>query len=429
MPEQGTKIHSAVDLQDLDQAAAFAVDGVAPRYLVAPRSVDEVAAALREAGERGWAVAPRGRGTKRGLGNPPTALDMVLDLAAVSGLVEYTPEDLTVTVRAGTRLAVLQAELAAHGQMLALDPSYAEEATIGGVLATNDSGPHRLGYGTARDLVIGTRVALLDGRVTRAGGKVVKNVTGYDLNKLYIGSLGTLAVLVEVSFKLHPLPRLARAVRATFADGAVAMAAVRLLLRSPLGPTAMVLADHPARDGALYLYVEFAGTATALKRKCDDALRLCAESGAGEVADDAGPLPTWADLLRGAAPAEATGMVRLKLTTPLTAVAAALDGVRARAAAARLGCRCFAFAGNGVIYALLDGAGVATTAAAVGEMRALARQAGGALVVQECPTALKRLLDVWGQQDAATGLDVMRRLKAVYDPRNLLNPGRFLEGI
>src|SRR2546423_6530015 len=199
MVEHNVEAAGASGLQPLDASAAqaLAVDGVVPRFVAAPGSIEELGAVLRTAADQGWAVSPRGGGTKMGLGNPPRALDLVLDTCGLRGLVDYTPADMTVTVRAGTGLADLQAELAVHGQMLALDPPFAEEATIGGILATNDSGPHRLGYGTARDLVIGTRVVGMDGRATKAGGKVVKNVTGYDLNKLYIGSLGTLAGLAQ----------------------------------------------------------------------------------------------------------------------------------------------------------------------------------------------------------------------------------------
>src|ERR687883_1494657 len=137
---------------------------------------------------------------------PPRRLDQIIETTGLNRVVEYEPADLTVTVEAGMRFAELQQRLAEEGQFLALDPPAAEGATIGGVIATNASGPLRFAYGTARDLVIGTRVANPDGTLTRAGGRVVKNVAGYDLTKLYIGSLGTLGVIVELSFKLAPIP-------------------------------------------------------------------------------------------------------------------------------------------------------------------------------------------------------------------------------
>lgn len=429
-------------LSELDgaEARALAVDGVAPRYVTAPRSVDELASVLREATERRWAVAPRGGGSKTGRGNPPRALDVVIEMGGLAGLVEYTPADMTVTVRAGTRLADLQRELAANGQALALDPPFAARATIGGILATNDSGPRRLGYGTARDVVIGTRVAAMDGRVTRAGGNVVKNVTGYDLNKLYIGSLGTLTVLAEVSFKLHPLPGAARTVTAVFRDTADAMKAVSRLLRSPLGPLALALTD--ADPGALTpdsgaltpetgspwrLYVEFTGTASALARKTGDALEFCREAGAQDVVlldEGEEPWEVWREhpttygLPRG---------LRLKLVVPVTAVAGLIDAARAGAREAGIAGRVLSFASNGIIYAYYGGGTTQAQDGLVRELRRHAGAVGGALVVEESSLALKGIIDVWG--DAPSGFGVMKRLKETYDPLGLLNPGRYMGGL
>jgi glycolate oxidase FAD binding subunit len=184
----------------------YEVDGLRPAAVAQPGDADEVAAVLRLASTRGWAVVPRGGGTMIDLGNPPARLDLVLDLTGMNRLIEHRPRDLTVTVEAGMSVAALQEELAKHGQMLALDPPLAQRATVGGVLAANAWGPRRQRYGTARDLLIGSRAVLADGTRVRSGGKVVKNVAGYDLNKLFIGSTGTLAVLVEATFKLAPIP-------------------------------------------------------------------------------------------------------------------------------------------------------------------------------------------------------------------------------
>ena len=170
---------------------AFLVDGVRPRYVCTPASVDELSRAVRAASQTGATVIPWGGGTRMSIGFPPRAADLVVQTEKLREVVEYEPADLTVTVQAGMRLSDLQARLRAEGQMLALDPAAADRATIGGLIAANASGPLRLLYGTARDLVIGTRVVNADGVVSKAGGRVVKNVAGYDLNKLYVGSLGT----------------------------------------------------------------------------------------------------------------------------------------------------------------------------------------------------------------------------------------------
>src|SRR5919202_2765316 len=182
------------------------IDGFSPAETVSPATAEEVAAALKAADDAGQAVAPVGGGTQLDLGMPPRRLDRIIETTGLDRVVEYEPADLTVTVEAGLRFADLQKTLSEQGQMLAFDPPAAPEATIGGLVATNASGPLRFAHGSARDLVIGTRVANPDGALTRAGGRVVKNVAGYDLNKLYVGGLGTLGVIVELSFKLAPIP-------------------------------------------------------------------------------------------------------------------------------------------------------------------------------------------------------------------------------
>lgn len=423
-----------VEALDAARARELAVDGVAPRLLAAPRSIAELSGVLREAAARGWMVAPRGSGSKLGLGNPPRSVDLLVEMAGLSGIVDYNPADLTVTVLAGTRLADLQAELAPHGQMLALDPPFGARATIGGILAANDSGPHRLGYGTARDLVIGTRVVGADGRITKAGGKVVKNVTGYDLNKLYVGSLGTLAVLAEVSFKLHPLPLLARTVWASFPDAGAAMSAVLRLMRSPLAPVALMLNDLRGSDMAsgdpapLRLHVEFTGTTTALERKTSEARRYCQEAGACDTAVlDEGGAAAWERMREHPDAFDAPDGVRLKIAVPLTSVAALLEHVQVRATAADLRWWTLSFAGNGILYVYLDGGTLSPYAEIAGDLRAHAVAQGGSVVVQQCPPALKAAMDVWG--DAPSGLAVMKRLKATYDPDTRLNPGRYIGGI
>ena len=243
---------SAADVEWLALApddAIFLVDGVRPSHVCSPSSVDELSAAVRAASQVGAAVIPWGGGTRMTLGFPPRAADLVVQTATLSEIVEYEPADLTVTVQAGMRLANLQARLRAEGQMLALDPAAPDRATIGGLIAANASGPLRLLYGTARDLVIGTRVVNADGVISKAGGRVVKNVAGYDLNKLYVGSLGTVGVIVELSFKLHPLPQAQGMLLATFASAADAAEPIGKLMRSPLGPAAIELLDAGAASG------------------------------------------------------------------------------------------------------------------------------------------------------------------------------------
>ncbi|HEV3462352.1 MAG TPA: FAD-binding oxidoreductase, partial [Actinomycetota bacterium] len=205
-------------VQDLERGGlvrpaegAYAVDGVEARFLARPGSVEEASQVLRAAAADGLAGAFMGGGSKLGLGNPPERLDLVVETRGLDQVLEHAAGDLVVKAQAGVRLADLQAALAPAGQWLALDPPE-PRATLGGVVAANASGPRRLRYGTVRDLIIGITVVLADGTVARAGGKVVKNVAGYDLAKLFCGSLGTLGLVAEATFRLHPLPAAAAVV-------------------------------------------------------------------------------------------------------------------------------------------------------------------------------------------------------------------------
>src|SRR5213594_1952335 len=190
--------------------AADAVAGVQPKLVIVPGAERELAEILRLSNEAGLAVIPRGNGTKLGWGNPPTRADLILSTARMTEIIEHAWADLTVSVQAGCTIQRLQETLSQHGQRLALDPLWPEKATVGGVLSTNDSGALRLRFGALRDLIIGVTVALPDGTLASSGGKVVKNVAGYDLPKLATGAFGTLGVITRAVFRLHPLPQNAR---------------------------------------------------------------------------------------------------------------------------------------------------------------------------------------------------------------------------
>src|SRR5206468_3459619 len=212
---------------------------------------EELAEVVRLAQVSGASVIPRGGGSRMALGNPPRRTDLLLSTRGLNRIVEYVPADLTAIVEAELGLAELQAKLVTERQLLALDPPNAARATINGVVASNANKPLRLQYGSTRDLVIGTRVANADGMLTKAGSRVVKNVAGYDLNKLYTGSLGTLGVIVQLSFKLHPLPATRGSVIGVFERLDDAEAVVRRLMRSPLGPSALEVLGRSAANTVL----------------------------------------------------------------------------------------------------------------------------------------------------------------------------------
>src|SRR5271157_4462221 len=190
--------------------ATDAISGVEPRLVLEPVNEQQLAAVLRLANDASLAVIPRGGSTKLSWGNPPIRADIILSSVRLDKIIEHAWADLTVSVEAGCTIQKLQSALAQHGQRLALDPLWPAQATVGGILSTNDSGTLRLRFGALRDLIIGVTLALPDGTLASSGGKVVKNVAGYDLPKLVTGALGTLAVITRAVFRLHPLPRNAK---------------------------------------------------------------------------------------------------------------------------------------------------------------------------------------------------------------------------
>ncbi|MPZ97240.1 MAG: FAD-binding protein [Propionibacteriales bacterium] len=389
--------------------AADAVDGTPCRYVALPASTGEVAELLRVAAEHGLRVVARGAGTKQCWGRPPEAVDVVVEMAGLAGVVEHAAGDLITIARAGTPMAELQRVLATAHQQLAVDTPL-PGATLGGTVATSTSGPRRFLYGTLRDLLIGITFVRADGVVAKAGGKVVKNVAGYDFGKLLTGSYGTLGVITEVALRLHPLPPARRFVTVPVAD-AEAAGRVAAVLGSQVAPTAVEV-DRPS-DGGSTVAVLLEGVDTGVETRAKVTADLL---GPASVVGDAAP--GWF----GEYPFGPTD-IGLKLTTTLTGVGALLAAVRGEAAAA------VSVRGSaaGVLYAGLPGGTDPDAAAAVVErLRARAAELGGSVVVLTGPRATRERLDVWGP---VGGLDLMRRLKHELDPDRRLAPGRFVGGI
>jgi glycolate oxidase FAD binding subunit len=407
--------------------AADEVDGLRPDLVAEPGTVAEVAAVLRAASKAGLRVVVRGGGTKLGWGAPPAGVDLILSTTRFDRVLEHAAGDLVVRAQAGVRLSDLQQQLAQAGQILALDPPEAG-ATLGGVVAAAASGPRRLRYGTPRDLLIGSTVVLPDGTVARSGGKVVKNVAGYDLGKLLAGSFGTLAVLVEVIFRLHPLPAARGMAVAEVATPDRAGSCVRALSASTLVPSAVEL-DWPDAAGPGTLSVLVEGVAPGVEAQTTAAARLLGEHARARVLEpgevDAataalGALP-WTD------GPSAPGALGVKVTCVPGALPDALTALWEVAGAHGLDARVRAHAATGVLRAALRGGDAATQAAFVTDLRDRLTFGGAALVVQEAPAEVKRAVDVWGPAGDALGL--MRRVKRQFDPSGVLSPGRFVGGI
>ncbi|HLZ29753.1 MAG TPA: FAD-binding oxidoreductase [Chloroflexota bacterium] len=405
--------------------AVLEIDGVSAQRRLAPASADELAEALHAADLAGQAVAPVGGGTQLDLGMPPNRLDAVIETTRLDQVVEYEPADLTITVEAGIRFATLQSLLAKQGQFLALDPPADVAATLGGLIATNASGPLRFAHGTARDLVIGTRVANADGALTRSGGRVVKNVAGYDLNKLYIGSLGTLGIIVELSLKLAPIPPATASVIAQFADLDDVRRVLSAVIHSPLSPLAVELLAPMASSAAgltpAHLVVfRVGGYPQAVERQVRDLSELLAQRGGQRV--DASQA-AWDDLAASRLAALRRPIV-LKAAAPISASTTLLNVLETRLQG--LDPIVWSHAGSGVAFAACD---VPTDATGLLEARREIAGLGSnaSLVIQRCPTLLKAEVDVWG--DPGSSLPLMRALKNKLDPRGTLNPGRYVGGL
>lgn len=378
---------------------------------VNPNSYQEVADALRSANAQKRSIRVRGAGTKDYLGDlHPTAL--ILETTALRGIVAHVPADLTVTVAAGTPIAELRVTLAQAGQFLPLDPPHAEAATIGGVVAANSTGFWRARYGGVRDQLIGTTTALADGTLARAGGRVVKNVAGYDVNKLLIGSLGTLGVIVECTFKILPLPKASAGLQASFARGSAAFAAADAVARTPARAAALVV-ESTARD-SWRLLVLAQGDPGAVERTlviATDAAQ--AQGGTSERHDDIelglGPLRELPATTRGT-------VVRASLPT---AAQNAFADIATRLAGFR---HLVADAASGVVRVHVQ-SDESSEIAAADALRAAARACGGSAHIERRPDAIRDRVSAWGDGDVP-GLFLMKRLKEAFDPNSVLEPGR-----
>lgn len=400
-------------------SADDALLGVAPRLVAEPASVDEAVEVMRACARDRLRVGFVGGGTDLGLGARPSGLDLVLRTAGLARVVEHQPADQIVVAEAGLTVAALQAALAPHGQRLALDPPRPERATLGGVVAANAWGPHRTRYGTSRDLLVGVSLVRADGVLARGGGKVVKNVAGFDLPRLMVGSLGTLALLATVTFRLHPLPELDETAVLVPRDAGAARSVVVALRDAQLEPAAVSLL---VEGGRLVLAVRFEGFGPGVAAQQARLKELAAPLGVpAERLAPAGAAQLWA---RHAA-LRSEGEVRVRVAAAPSALAALVKEVVEPLARALGGAAALEpVLGVGTVSAR---AAPLDAAAAIVRAREAAARLGGSLVVAEAPGGVRTAVDPWGPPPP--GIAIMRRLKAELDPDGRLAPGRFVGGI
>lgn len=353
-----------------------------------PGTAGELALVLRDAAAAGRAVVPVGGGRARGMGGPIDRCDVELHTGRLDRIVEHSAADMVVSVEAGVTLESLQATLAGSGQFLPLDPFNSPGHTIGGVLATGWTGPLRMRYGSARDFLIGIRVALPDGRLASAGGRVVKNVSGYDLMKLHLGAMGSLGVIVAASFKVFPRPLHDITVELRHGSLHEAWTEVGRALQLPVAPAALELFS----DGRVL--ARFSGSPAAVDRAANEIGWPVADASAWTRHSHEAP-DLWA-----------------RIAVPPTQVRDIVSSLPQ-------GCRWWASPGVGIVHW-----SVADDVASIAATRAKAEAAGGSLVLLDAPDDVKRAVGAWGTPPPTLG--VMRRLKDAFDPGHVMNPGRFM---
>ena len=410
--------------------------------LIQPESAAEVAEALRRAAAARTSIVIRGAGTKNGWGRPASRIDAILDMRRLNRILAHEHGDMTATIEAGASLGDVNQALAVHGQALPLDPPFADRATIGGLLATNDSGPLRHRYGTPRDLVIGIQLATTDGVLAKAGGQVVKNVAGYDLAKLVTGSFGSLAAIVSATFKLAPLPAASKTMKIGVRDAGAVADVVRTMMASQLEPVAFELAtrrstpngqhrqndSHPARSASsgCDVLIRFASLPAVVDAQIEqamgglkpsttsidvldgDAERSLWHAHANELWDSPGAIlrASWLPADIAPALAELERFAAAATPSPTPGVAACTTSLAGRAAI-------------GAGHIRID-AGAGAQAAVVEQLRA-SPVFGNVVIVRGSPE-LKALVDVWGSHGDRQPL--FDALKRAFDPDGVLNAGR-----
>jgi glycolate oxidase FAD binding subunit len=400
---------------------ADALLGRVPQWVFAPRTLEEARQFIDATHRESLSLAFLGGGMELDLGAPVQSLDAVLRTSHLSRVVEYVPADMIVTVEAGTTLAALAETLAQNRQRLALDPPAPERATVGGVIAANSFGPRRARFGSVRDLLIGISIIRADGTPARGGGKVVKNVAGFDLPKLMCGSLGTLGFIASATFRLHPLPEMERTVLVPSRNAAQVRALAARIKAGQLEPTSVVALA--AAGGAFEVAVRFEGFAAGVNQQVARFSEL--ERAAGEACE---PLAGneaqswWSAHER----TRSRGTLRAKIAALPSAIDAIwphIDVVSKQLAGSSFSW--YASLGIGFLCGTVSDA--TQSSRALAEARRRLEQIGGSLVLHSAPQAIRVSMGEWGTPSQA--FPVMRRMKQRFDPRQRLNPGRFIGGL
>lgn len=391
-----------------------------------PENVDALRQIVRDRIATGHALYPQGGKTALDYGGTPRTPGVAIDTCSLERVIDYPAADMTITAEAGITIGTIQARLAEQNQRLNLDAPHPDRATIGGLFATNTTGPRTFGAGRPRDQVIGVSFVTADGAVVKGGGRVVKNVAGYDFPRLLTGSLGTLGILTQLTLKVRPIPEASALVWASYSGAEELGRTLDLLNLSGTRPTAIEVFNPSAArlvgeplgisTSEWALVIGFEDNATNVAWQLD---RLTKELNRPtlEVREGSESAPVWTALTQFQA-AE-FGAVTFVANLRPSAVAAFLGGLDESRWSAQ------AHAGNGIVHAhLREALDLETTAPEIERLRSQAVQGGGNMILSRCPADLKERLRVWGEPRPDWAL--AERIKHAFDPRGVMNPGRFV---
>jgi len=438
------KLADIIGLEDIsataETLARYSIDGHLPQAVVYPWTVKDLAEVLHFADREGLKVAPAGAGTKLAIGNIPERVDLVISTKRLNQVIEYEPADLTAVVSAGCSWKDFYRITSQNGQFVPIDPLGSDEATLGGIISTNSYGPLRLFYGAPRDYVIGIKVAHADGTLTKGGGKVVKNVAGYDMNKLYVGALGTLGIVTEMAFKLRPIPQSQATSQITSDDLGKLCLLIGSVLNSQLLPHSIELVDGRSvrvldahAGGAPWtLFVRFGEGHEAVEYQLSVLEKKVQEIGRMQIErmSEREATRLWQSVrsFEELFCAQLVIRVSIRKSRLQEAVVRCDDLLRQ----AELDYALLAHAGDAVVRLYVRGLqeteeNIGHLVKIVKDLREYVRLTRGSVVISRAPVALKRVIDVWGLTGETAS--IMRAIKESFDPRHTLNPGRYIVGI
>jgi len=429
-------------LSDTQTLQQYSIDGKNPKLVLLPNTIEETSEILKIANLHNLAIVPRGGGTKIGFGNEPNSVDIVLCIKNLNRLINHDVDDLIATTQCGIKLKEFQKIIKEKNQTLPIDPPHIERgATIGGIIATNDSGPKRLRsgttHGTLRELFLGLKVIRPDGRIVKGGSKVVKSVAGYDLPKLFIGSLGTLGIIVEATLRLFPIPEFSQTYLVSFQRLEAAYKTILSILNSSLIPTCIEMINPNLshiisnklniKSGEYLLAIRMENVVKAVKSQTSKLKEICLDKGSeGIILEDNLEDKFWHEVREFPWSNPENESVVCKVSVLITDVPKVFWKLEDLANKSGLEILTSARAGNGVLMIAFDG-DIAKLTEAIISMRSFVDSLKGNMVIQKAPSIIKSKIDVWG--DIGSPLSIMKKLKYQFDPNRILNPGRYVGGI